>query len=72
MDQEPVLVDQVVFLQPVHQVMAAVHDEVLTGLSLERGDGLRDVAFEQVRVLPPRSASVVDATYLVMRLSLSM
>ena len=71
MDQQPVLVDQVVVLQPVHEVMAAVHDQVLTGLVLERGDGLRDIAFDQMRSSPtPGRSSVVDATYLGMLIDL--
>ena len=51
-DPESILVDEVVFQQAVHEVVAAVHDQVLTRLLLELGHGLRDIAFDQMGVLP--------------------
>ena len=70
MNQDSILVDEVVFQQPVHEVVAAIHDQVLTGLSLELGDALRDIAFDQMGVLPLQVPER-DATYLAMLLSLS-
>jgi hypothetical protein len=40
------------FQQAVHKVVAAIHDQVLSGLLLELGDALRDIAVDQVGVLP--------------------
>src|SRR6476660_1212801 len=51
-NQDPVLVDEVVFQQAVREVLTAVYDQVLAGLLLERGHALRDVAFDQAGVLP--------------------
>src|SRR5206468_6061620 len=52
LNQDPILVNEVVFQQAVHEVVAAIHDQVLTGLLLELGDALRDIAFDQMGVLP--------------------
>jgi hypothetical protein len=53
-DPELVLVDEVVFQQTVREVVGAVHDQVLTRLLLELGHGVRDIALDQMGVLPPR------------------
>jgi hypothetical protein len=51
-DHEPVLVDQAVLRQRVHEVCAAEDEDVLAGLLLERGHSLRDVVLDQGRVVP--------------------
>src|SRR5918996_2657975 len=51
-DPESILVNEVVFQQAVHEVVAAIHDQVLTRLLLELGDSLRDIAFDETGVLP--------------------
>ena len=51
-NQDSILVNEVVFHQAVHEVVTAVHDQVLTRLLLEPGDAFRDIAFDQMGVLP--------------------
>ena len=64
MEHQPVLVDQVVAHQRLGELAAADDLEVLSGLLLELGDRLGDVALEQTRVAPRQGSSrVVEATY---------
>jgi hypothetical protein len=51
-NQDSILVNEVVFQQAVHEVVTAIHDQVLTRLLLEPGDALRNIAFDQMGVLP--------------------
>lgn len=51
-NQDAILVNEVVFQQAVHEVVAAIQHQILTGLLLELGDALRDIAFDQMGVLP--------------------
>src|SRR5215217_1963412 len=51
-DHEPVLVDEVVLHQRVHKIAAAEDQDVLTGLLLQPGHFLRDVPFDQPRIVP--------------------
>ena len=47
MDPDPILIDEIVFHQRVHEIAAAVDQDVLTGLLLQLGDFLRDIPLDQ-------------------------
>jgi len=58
------IVDKIVVEQPPDQGAAAVHLQLTSRLGSQLADGRRDLTGEDSRVRPPRSVSVVDATYL--------
>jgi hypothetical protein len=51
-DHEPVLVDEIVPRERVHEIAAAEDQDVLAGLSLQLGHFLRYVPLDQRRVVP--------------------
>jgi hypothetical protein len=51
-NQDPALVNEAVLQQALREALASVHDQVLAVLVLEPGDARRDVAADQVGVLP--------------------
>ncbi len=52
MDHEPILVDQAIWHQRVYKIGASSDQDVLTGLLHQPGYFLRDILFDQDRIVP--------------------